>query len=110
MHTQLGKLTRIKAEVTGLLFDGHGMEGSLRLSLWGPRGAHGGDPLFCVPRVHQFLLEALGGHGDQGLRHLPVVGGPPVAGHSVVVAAAAATAGGGGGGGLGQELGALLAL
>ena len=94
------QLTRIKAEVAGLLFDGHGTEGRLRGALRWPRGAHGGDSSLGVPRIHQLLLEALGGHGDQGLRHLAVVRGPAIAGHSVA----------GGRGGLRQELGAGLAL
>lgn len=88
-------LTRVEAEVLGLLLDGHGVEGSLR-------GAHGGDTLLCVARVQQLLLEAVLRHGtrDQGFRHLAVVGGPPIPGQGAVA----------GGLLLGQELGASLAL
>lgn len=44
-------LTRVEAEVPGLLLDGHGVEGSLR--------AHGGDTLLGVAGVQQLLLEAM---------------------------------------------------
>lgn len=102
---RLLKLTRIEAEVPRLLLDGHWVERSLarRPRRWdrGSHGSGGGGALLCVPWVDELLLEALGRrHGYQGLWHLPVVGGPAVSWQTVVAAA----------GGLGQELGASLAL
>lgn len=85
-------LTRIKAEVTGLLLDGHGMESSLTLGArrrtWGTHV--GGDALLGVTRIDELLLEALWRQSHQRLRHLTVVRWPPVAGHAAVVNAAPA--------------------
>lgn len=54
-------LTRIKAVVPGLLFDGHGVKSCLALRAWRwTRGAHVGDPLLCVLCVNELLLESLG--------------------------------------------------
>lgn len=54
-------LTRIKAVVPGLLFDGHGVKSCLALGAWRwTRGAHAGDPLLCVLGVNELLLESLG--------------------------------------------------
>lgn len=53
-------LTRVKAEVSGLLLDGHGVEGSLG---W----THVGDPLLSIARVQQLLFKALRMHRNQWL-------------------------------------------
>lgn len=73
-------LTRIVAEVTRLLLDGHKVECSLvwRARGWWTRGAHGGDALLCVPWVDELLLKHLGRYSYQWLRHLPVVWWPAV--------------------------------
>lgn len=76
-HTASVKLTWVKAEVSGLLFDWHLVEQR------GTRRTHALFTLVIVARIHNLLFEAVGRHGHHWFRHLPVVRGAAIPGKVV---------------------------